>query len=464
MTAQIGDFLIAKQVAQKVADPTQPPTRLPGDTGAQSILGILADISERLARAERMTKIQVSGDNVLAAITLSPEDVLITGDRISLIGEVTFADWHRDVSGQITGGIEPSITTIRGGVIRTQKILSFDSLSYMDLDATGSNPFIQLKTSGSLNADGTFSLGGTTGKKLVWDGSDLTIQGGALLGSTSVSTVVTGAANGTTALSSKLNKSASDILSGTISFNSAGGFATGTISVDSAGNATGSGVAITQKGIVGLASSVATFTLDATTGAATFSGALSAASGSFAGNVTSTGYVHVTGGTSNGIFNAGISSIPSNTAYMGIYAASTTGIGMQGVSNSSAGMKGVSVSGAGGFFQSTSAQGVWGSSSTGVGVRGSSTSNTGVEAVSSAGLGYAAMTADGSSGASGIHATSDSGVAGWFTGNTTRGSLYLDGPNSKPSNKDAYQLTFISGYLCYTDGTDWRRVYDNAIV
>ena len=90
----------------------------------------------------------------------------------------------------------------------------------------------------------------------------------AFLGSTLVSTVVANSASVTT----KLNKSAADILSGTIEFQSAGGFKTGTIVVDGSGNATGAGVAITSKGIVGRTSAATTFTIDATTGTALFKG------------------------------------------------------------------------------------------------------------------------------------------------------------------------------------------------
>ena len=103
----------------------------------------------------------------------------------------------------------------------------------------------------------------------------------AFLGSTLVSTVV----NNSAAVTNKLNKNAADILSGTIEFQSAGGFKTGTIAVDGSGNATGAGVAITSKGIVGRTAGATKFTIDAVTGDATFAGALVAASGSFVGTV-----------------------------------------------------------------------------------------------------------------------------------------------------------------------------------
>jgi hypothetical protein len=105
----------------------------------------------------------------------------------------------------------------------------------------------------------------------------------AYLGSTLVSDVVNNAA----AVTTKLNKSAADILSGTIEFQSAGGFKTGTIVVDGSGNATGAGVAITSKGIVGRTDAATTFTIDATTGAATFKGDITGASGTFTGTVQS---------------------------------------------------------------------------------------------------------------------------------------------------------------------------------
>ena len=104
----------------------------------------------------------------------------------------------------------------------------------------------------------------------------------AYLGSTLVSDVV----NNSAAVTTKLNKSAADILSGTIDFQNAGGFKTGTIAIDGSGNATGAGVAFTSKGIVGRNVGATTFTIDAVTGAATFAGALVAASGSFVGTVS----------------------------------------------------------------------------------------------------------------------------------------------------------------------------------
>lgn len=127
------------------------------------------------------------------------------------------------------------------------------------------------------------------------------IEVGAYLGSQTVSSVLSdvssaysNAAYAAGEVSNKLNKSAADILSGSITFSSAGGFKTGTISIDNAGSVTGAGVAFTSKGIVGRNATSTTFTLDATTGAATFSGNITS-SGQF--YLSGTGFIY--GGSAN---------------------------------------------------------------------------------------------------------------------------------------------------------------------
>lgn len=133
----------------------------------------------------------------------------------------------------------------------------------------------------------TFAIESATGNLTVLGTikASSVIEVGALLGTTLVSTVVSNAA----AVADKLNKNASDILSGGITFTSAGGFKTGTISIDSSGTVTGEGVAFTSKGIVGRNSSAVTFTIDATTGAATFAGDITS-SGKFI--LSGAGYVY----------------------------------------------------------------------------------------------------------------------------------------------------------------------------
>ena len=84
------------------------------------------------------------------------------------------------------------------------------------------------------------------------------------------------ASNAVSQLSTKLSKSSSDILSGTISVTTSGGFKAGTLTWDSAGNITGgSGVAMTAKGIIGASGGTPTFTID-TNGNASYLGTISA--------------------------------------------------------------------------------------------------------------------------------------------------------------------------------------------
>ena len=179
---------------------------------------------------------------------------------------------------------------------------------------------------------------------------------GAYLGSQTVSSVLSDVATASSdaaaaqaAVANKLNKNASDILSGGITFSSAGGFKTGTISIDGSGNATGDGVAFTSKGIVGRTSAGTTFTLDATTGAATFKGDITGGanigitgSATFDGytNAGGTGYAMVVNAsgsqTGGGWFNAGSGgravSATGATGRIGVYTHGNGGNGLEAYS------------------------------------------------------------------------------------------------------------------------------------
>jgi len=138
-------------------------------------------------------------------------------------------------------------------------------------------------------------------------------------------------------LSGKLNKSASDILSGDITFTSAGGFKTGTIAIDGSGNVTGAGVAFTSKGIAGRTAGATTFTVDATTGNATFKGDITGASGTFSGNITGasgtfSGDIDTSGdaffqGTNPASFTVLVSGVPYNIDYSSLSNAVSTSSG-----------------------------------------------------------------------------------------------------------------------------------------
>jgi hypothetical protein len=101
------------------------------------------------------------------------------------------------------------------------------------------------------------------------------------------------ATDATNKAAAKLNKSAADTLTGRIDLITSGGFVAGDLTWNSVGTRTGGkGIAITAKGIVGHNGTSPTFAIDATTGDATFSGALSAATGNFTGAVYGGSYTN----------------------------------------------------------------------------------------------------------------------------------------------------------------------------
>ena len=194
------------------------------------------------------------------------------------------------------------------------------------------------------------------------------------------------------ALLDKLNKSGGDVLSGAINVSTAGGFRAGTLTWDSSGNRTGGyGVALTSRGIMGHNGSAATFAIDSS-GNATFSGALSAASGTFAGSLSAggtvdiTGYVKVTGASAVAEGTAAIIGRPANTSYTGVFGISGSGYGVRGKSISGYGVYGDSSSGRGVYGQSDYAPGVYGASTNSIGVHGISYSSVGVRAESGGGV------------------------------------------------------------------------------
>lgn len=138
------------------------------------------------------------------------------------------------------------------------------------------------------------NIGGAS-SSLKWDGSNLYLNG------VLAHTVVNGASAGATALqpaaiAGMLTASSSYILGGTVSVATPGqGVKSGDIAWNSSGVVTsGSGVAITDRGIVGAWQGQTTFSINGTTGAAIFKGDITGATGAFSGTVSAE---NITGGT-----------------------------------------------------------------------------------------------------------------------------------------------------------------------
>lgn len=305
----------------------------------ENIRAHINTLTQRMTNAENKLELKVDADNVIAAIILTDEDVLIKGDKISLLGEVTFADWHRDVTGQITGNIEPSLTIIRGGVIQTEQIRSINwtttTGSEIDLD------------------NGTIKLGGSVSPSFSVDTNGImTCQGATVNGTLTADTVVAGGrslGDIDTAATGYTNTTAEAFLE-----NAATNIEMASSSLFSKTSGSG-GVFIGSAGIYGKNSTTGatTFAIDGTTGAATFagtlsaangtftgslsgatgtfSGTLSAASGTFTGNLTSggnvdvTGYVKATGSVAVTGGSACIVGITSSASVFGAYFSNTGG-------------------------------------------------------------------------------------------------------------------------------------------
>lgn len=257
----------------------------------------------------------------------------------------------------------------------------------------------------------------------------------AYLGSTLVSDVVTNSE----AVTTKLNKSAADILSGTITFTSAGGFKTGTIVVDGSGNATGAGVAITSRGIVGRTDAATTFTIDATTGAATFKGDITGASGTFTGTVQSaaSGNRVILNESSSSyikVYDSGGGTIFSILGVGGLYANSTI--------NGASAVSALNVTNASGY-NGTAITGT--NNGTGHGVLGN-TNSTGTTR-----SGVVGISAGTGTGAAGVAATNTGGYGLYCTGLFgINNSTMVTNLNSEFSNK---LLGSVSNQLRFVQGT-----------
>ena len=218
MALTVGDFLLNQQFSPGGTQNTfqAPNPYTPSAYDQSNAQAVISGLAARLSNLEKSVKLQVSADTVISQILLTQDAALISSDKIAIVGEVTFADWHRTISGQIAGGIDPSITQIIGGVIKTGKVQSFDGLSWLNLDATGATPFIQCQSSVTIDANGAFTFGASTGKQVVWDGTNLTVGGNSLMGTsaTPLDTLI-GTANGALQLSNFGTELSSVLTAGT---------------------------------------------------------------------------------------------------------------------------------------------------------------------------------------------------------------------------------------------------------
>ena len=226
---------------------------------------------------------------------------------------------HKDASvGGSTGAYSGTVRTAVG-ITAAGFLAGYNRTS----DGAWQNTIVIDSTTGNVTIQGTLK-------------ANSVIEVGALIGAggQTIGTVAGNASAAYAGLSDKLSKSGGDILSGAITFNSAGGFKTSGITIATDGSSSGTGVAVTSAGIVGRNGSGITFAID-TSGNATFKGDITGASGTFAGNLSTNGYVKANGqissadgvasivGNESGVAGKGVVGYAGNTAFgSGIYGVS----------------------------------------------------------------------------------------------------------------------------------------------
>jgi hypothetical protein len=246
---------------------------------------LIQNLLSRVDDLQTLVAGKADANRIKTLIQYSDETIRIQAEEIALVGAVTFLDIWKDHTGQLTGQVDPSLTRIRGGVIQTGTIISNNwgasAGTAMDLD------------------DGIIIMGGSDDPKFLFEDGDLTISGTLTAGSviadtvtvggTQLGTIKTNALAGYT-IQQQLEVSGTTVLKGSIVPTDTGAVKVGTITWNATTGALtgGTGVAITEFGILGAASGSATFTVEATTGNATFAGTVTAGA-VIAGSVTLSG-------------------------------------------------------------------------------------------------------------------------------------------------------------------------------
>ena len=241
---------------------------------------------------------------------------------------------HKDASVGGSAGAYSGTVRTAVGITAAGFLAGYNRTS----DGAWQNTIVIDSTTGNVTIQGTLK-------------ANSVIEVGALIGAggQTIGTVAGNASAAYAGLSDKLSKSGGDILSGAITFNSAGGFKTSGITIATDGSSSGTGVAVTSAGIVGRNGSGITFAID-TSGNATFKGDITGASGTFAGNLSTNGYVKANGQISSTDGVASIVGNESGVANKGVvgYAGNTTlGSGIYGVSPSISAFMSAGVTGLG---------------------------------------------------------------------------------------------------------------------
>lgn len=309
----------------------------------------IATLISMVSSMQKLVEGKADKNEIVSQIAYSDEGVLIAGNKIALAGQVTFLDYVRDLNGQSTGVIDPSITIIRGGVIQTEAIIgpTWGAGAGMKIDLD--NETITIGGSASPDfyaADGDLQLTGTLKAGSII-ATSVTVDG------TQIGTIKTNAAAGYS-IQQKLEVTGTTVLKGVVTPEDTGAFKVGSITWNSSTGALtgGSGIALTEYGIIGAASGSSTFSILASNGSSTWSG-----------DITTSGSVLATGVTSSGGYTGTIIGSTSTSGRDGVVGYSLYRDGVRGDTEdgngvfgwatvAGNGVKGVStnLSGRGGYF------------------------------------------------------------------------------------------------------------------
>lgn len=90
------------------------------------VTALINQLINRIESAEKKIEYKIDS-NALAKVILTDRDIVLMGDQVSIVGQLNIVDWIRDVSGNITGGVDvASLTRITGGKVQTGIIESFN--------------------------------------------------------------------------------------------------------------------------------------------------------------------------------------------------------------------------------------------------------------------------------------------------------------------------------------------------
>ncbi len=308
-------------------DPSLRPANQNFDQIVQSLINKANDL-------EVLVEGKVNINEIKSQIAIGSELIKIQATEVVVVGGFTVVDINNEQSGNTSGDVPISITRIVGDVVQTGAIQSvgFGPSEGTEIDLDNE----------------TMTFGGSSSPALFYDGAgNLTITGTLEAGSIIAnSATVDGVTMGTISsraesgfdIQQQLEVTGTTVLLGVMEPENTGGFKAGDITWSPTTGALtgGSGIAITEFGIIGAESGVATFTILASDGSSTW-----------AGDITTSGSIFTDGSTSDGGLFGCIVANPASASVNGFRSTTTAGNAAANFENSGGGSAVVATKAAG---------------------------------------------------------------------------------------------------------------------